>query len=187
MEAEQVAAILEVAGEDRALLATAIMAGGLRVSEVTGLRWGEINLASYRLSVVRSKTDAGRREVDLAPDLRDELVSHKASSASTGPNDFVFPTKRGTRRDRNTTRTRILYPAIDRTNALPTERGLPTIPDGSDARPRVTFHSLRRTYASLLAEAGADSGYTMSQIGHKSARLTLEVCTDAGNRRHPDR
>ena len=58
------------------------------------------------------------------------------------------------------------------------------IPDGSDARPRVTFHSLRRTYASLLAEAGADSGYTMSQIGHKSAKLTLEVYTDVGNTRH---
>ena len=40
MEAEQVAAILEVAGEDRALLATAIMAGGLRVSEVTGTLLG---------------------------------------------------------------------------------------------------------------------------------------------------
>jgi integrase len=50
--------------------------------------------------------------------------------------------------------------------------------------PDVTFHSLRRTYASLLAEGGADSGFTKSQIGHKSAKLTLEVYTDAGNRRH---
>jgi hypothetical protein len=47
----------------------------------------------------------------------------------------------------------------------------------------VTFHSLRRTYASLLAEGGAKYGYTMSQIGHKSAKLTLEVYTDADNRR----
>ena len=34
LEAEQVAQLLEVAGEHRALLATAIMAGGLRVSQV---------------------------------------------------------------------------------------------------------------------------------------------------------
>ena len=50
--------------------------------------------------------------------------------------------------------------------------------------PKGSSVALRRTYASLLAEAGADSGYTMSQIGHKSAKLTLEVYTDVGNRRH---
>jgi hypothetical protein len=33
---------------------------------------------------------------------------------------------------------------------------------------------LRHRPASLLAEAGADSGCTMSQIGHKSAKLTVE-------------
>jgi hypothetical protein len=43
------------------------------------------------------------------------------------------------------------------------------------------------TYASLLAEARADTAYTKSQIGQKSAKLTLEVYTDAGNRRHSAR
>jgi hypothetical protein len=31
---------------------------------------------------------------------------------------------------------------------------------------------------------GADSAYTKAQIGHRSAKLTLEVYTDVGNRRH---
>jgi hypothetical protein len=47
----------------------------------------------------------------------------------------------------------------------------------ADAKPQSTFAT------SLLAERGAKYGYTMSQIGHKSARLTLEVYTDADNRR----
>jgi integrase len=178
LEADQVVTLLEVAGEHRALLATAIMAGGLRVSELTALRWRAVNLAEHRLTVVDSKSLAGCREVDLAPDLRDELVNHKASSDFTDRDDFVFPTRRGTRRERNTVRTRILYPAIERANVVLEATGRPLI--SAD----VTFHSLRRTYASLLAEAGADAAYTKAQIGHKSAKLTLEVYTDVGNRRH---
>jgi integrase len=178
LEADQVVTLLQVAGEHRALLATAIMAGGLRASEVTALRWRDINLAEHRLTVVESKSDAGRRQVDLAPDLRDLLAAHKLASPYSRPDDYVFPTRRGTRRDRNAVRTRILYPAIERANALLEAGGKPTI------SPDVTFHSLRRTYASLLAEAGADAAYTKAQIGHRSAKLTLEVYTDVGNRRH---
>lgn len=178
LEAEQVVTLMQVAGEHRALLATAIMAGGLRVSELTALRWRDVNLAEHRLTVADAKSPAGCREVDLAPDLRDELADHKASSSFNGRDDFVFPTGRGTRRDRNTVRTRILYPAIERANALLEATGRPLI--AAD----VTFHSLRRTYASLLAEAGADAAYTKAQIGHRSAKLTLEVYTDVGNRRH---
>jgi integrase len=41
---EQVQILLRVAGPHRALLATAIMAGGLRVSELTHLRWRDVDL-----------------------------------------------------------------------------------------------------------------------------------------------
>ncbi|MGI8804821.1 MAG: tyrosine-type recombinase/integrase [Thermoleophilaceae bacterium] len=47
----------------------------------------------------------------------------------------------------------------------------------------LTFHSLRHTYASLMAEAGVDAAYTMAQMGHADARLTLSVYTHVGNRR----
>jgi integrase len=178
MRAEQVAALLRAAGQHRPLLATAIMAGGLRASECTGLRWQDVDLAGGWLSVAASKTEAGRRRVDLAPHLLHELKAPKAGSRFASPADYVFPTARGTRRDRNSVRTRILYPAIEQANALLAQEGRPPIPEG------VTFHSLRRTYATLMAEAGADSRYVMGQIGHRSAALTLEVYTDVGDRKH---
>jgi integrase len=179
LEAEQVVALLQVAGEDRALLATAIMAGGPRVSELTALRWRHVSLAEHRIIVPGTKSDASaNRQVDLAPDLRDLLAAHKLASSFNGPEDFVFPNRLGTRRDRHNVRTRAFYPAVKRANALLVAEGKQPI------SPDVTFHSLRRTYASLLAEAGADSAYTKAQIGHKSAKLTLEVYTDVGNRRH---
>jgi hypothetical protein len=39
----------------------------------------------------------------------------------------------------------------------------------------VTNHSLRRTFCALLYEAGASPAYVMSQMGHTSATLALEV------------
>ena len=47
----------------------------------------------------------------------------------------------------------------------------------------MTFHSLRRTYASLCAEAGIDQAWTAAQIGHRDPRLTTSVYTDVRNRR----
>jgi Phage integrase family len=53
----------------------------------------------------------------------------------------------------------------------------------------VTFHSLRRSYATLMAEAGASPAYTMRQIGHSKAAFALELYTDVKVRRDagPDR
>lgn len=68
LAAEQVRALLDAAGAHRALLATAIMAGGLRVGELCALRWRDVHLAAARLTVHKSKTDAGVREVDLTAD-----------------------------------------------------------------------------------------------------------------------
>ena len=50
LSGEQVQVLLEVAGRHRALLATAIMAGGLRVSELTHLRWRDLDLGAGELS-----------------------------------------------------------------------------------------------------------------------------------------
>ncbi len=178
MDAGQVRALLDAAGEHRTLLATAILGGGLRAGELTGLKWRDIDLAGGWLHVRESKTAAGVRRVDLAPHLLDDLKAWKARTRFGRPDDFVFPTRNGTRRERNTLRTRILYPAIERANEHLTAAGRPLIPEG------VTFHSLRRTYARLMAETGADPRYTMRQIGHTRAEFTLAVYTDVGDRRH---
>lgn len=39
----------------------------------------------------------------------------------------------------------------------------------------ITNHSLRRSYASLLYEAGANPAYVMSQMGHTNSGLALEI------------
>lgn len=93
--AEQMRALLDAAGEldreaefgrrhvaRRAMLATFLFAG-LRIGELTGLRWRDVDLAAAnRITVRESKTDAGVRTVDLLPVLRDELLAYKAERVS---------------------------------------------------------------------------------------------------------
>jgi integrase len=167
LELEELRALLDAAGEHRALLATMSL-GGLRVGEATALRWGHVDLANGRLHVADAKTDAGRRSVDLSPDLRDELAARKAGSRNTDADDLVFFTKDGRQRDRNNVRVNVLAGAIKRANVRLAEAGKPPIVG-------LTNHSLRRTFASLLYEAGASPAYVMGQMGHTSSALALEV------------
>ena len=140
------------------------------------MRWRDVDLAAARLRVPKSKTPAGERVVDLSPDLLDELKAHRIATPFGDPNDFVFPTSRGTQRDRSNVLKRVLRPAIRTANEVLADRGLEQIP------PTVTMHSLRHTYASLLVEASADPAYVMAQIGHRNARFTLETYTHVRNR-----
>ncbi len=177
LDAHQAAALLRASGRHRPMFACALMAGGLRVSEVTNLRWRDVRLASATMRVAESKTDAGVREVDIAPDLLHELRGLKARGRWNSPSDFVFPGKHRRRpRDRSAV-ARLLRRAVGRANELLAAEGWDPIPDG------VSFHSLRRTYASLMAEAGADPAYTMRQIGHRKSSFTLDVYTDVKTRR----
>jgi integrase len=168
LEIDEVKALLEAAGEHRALLATMTLAG-LRVGEVVSLRWRDADLARGVLRVAESKTDAGVRTVELSPDLLDELKSHKAKTAFGAQDDLVFPTTNGTARDRSNVRSRVLAKAINRANEALARTGQSPIQEG------VTNHTLRRTFASLLYEAGASPAYVMAQMGHTSSALALEV------------
>src|SRR4051812_10119771 len=103
LEPDQVLALLDAAGtldgQDtralpirRPLLATLAWAG-LRVGEAVDLRWRHVNLAAGTISVEQSKTDAGVRQVDVQPELCDELTAWRAITPFTDPDDRVFPTK----------------------------------------------------------------------------------------------
>jgi hypothetical protein len=48
----------------------------------------------------KTRTDAGMREVDMLPLLREILTEHKAASGRTGPDDPVFVTSAGKPRSR---------------------------------------------------------------------------------------
>ena len=80
------------------------MLGGGRASATGAMVWRDVDLANGRFEVGRDKTDAGMREVDMLPLLREILIEHKAASERTGPNDPVFVTSAGRARSRDNLR-----------------------------------------------------------------------------------
>lgn len=179
--AEQIEALLDAAAEldreprwrsaDRhATVATLIFAGP-RAHELCNLLWRDVDLANGRIFIGRSKTQAGLREIDLAPVLRDVLAAHKARAFSAGPDDLVFPTGTGGRRDKDNLRNRVLAAAISRADELLERRGSTPLPRG------LTPHKLRHTFASVLIACGEDPASVMAQIGHTDPKFTLRVYT----------
>ena len=197
--AEQIEALLEAAGTldlhgltsggrdqkgglsyRRALLATLVFAG-LRLGELTALRWRDVDLSSGRLTVRASKTDAGVRQIDLLPALHEELTTHKALGPDTGPDELVFATAAGTEMTQGNIRLRVLErsvalanEALDRSGAVPLPQGL-------------TPHKLRHTFASILVALGVDPGIVMDQLGHTDSRFTLRVYRHGMRRTDADR
>ncbi|HEX8977833.1 MAG TPA: site-specific integrase [Solirubrobacteraceae bacterium] len=179
LEADDLKELLAVAGEmDRSLYRghligrrpmIAVMAkSGLRVSEMCQLRWRNVDVHHERLVIDEAKTDAGVRQVDLSLDVMEELMAWRASRSSSTGDQFVFATDSGRPRDKDNVRERVLRPVVNKTNERRNRRGLPLLPP-------VSPHALRRTYISLLIEAGAPLPYVMRQVGHEDSRTTLEV------------
>ena len=81
LETGEVRDILNAAGEHRALLATMILTG-LRISTLCALRWRSVDLAGGKLRVEDDKIDAGRRTIDLSPDLLEELKLHRKKAST---------------------------------------------------------------------------------------------------------
>ena len=179
--AAQVEALLEAATElDRdphyelaereAILATLLFSGP-RAHELCNLLWRDVDLANGRLFIGRSKTPAGLREIRMLPVLRDILAAYKATAYRGDPDDLVFPTLTGSRRDPDNLRERVLAAVLGRADELLERRGLVPLPRG------LTSHKLRHAFASILVACGEDPVSVMRQIGHTDPSFTLRVYT----------
>jgi integrase len=181
VEPEQLPALLEAAKVDgkaevgRVLLG--VLAGaGLRIGEALALRWRHVDLPTGTLHIVGSKTAAGVRSVDLTATLREELVLWKAATRYSEPDDYVLTTSSGRKQNPSNLRRDVLTPAVEAANAKLAKDGIALLE-------AITFHSLRRTYASLRCACGDDVRHTAGQLGHEDPRFTLKTYTQATKRR----
>ncbi|HEY4277843.1 MAG TPA: tyrosine-type recombinase/integrase [Conexibacter sp.] len=156
---------------DRHTIISTLLFAGLSAHELCQLRWRDIDLTGARLHVTRSKTDAGRRTIDLLPILRAVQAAHRDRSPATDSDDLVFPTESGTQRDKDNLRNRVLQPTIPIADRLLAECGHPPLPTG------LTPHKLRHTYASILVACSTDPATVMHQLGHTDPHFTLRAYT----------
>ncbi|MFL5904301.1 MAG: tyrosine-type recombinase/integrase [Solirubrobacteraceae bacterium] len=130
------------------------------------LRRRALRLHVSRMDVQDATTPTGIREVDLTPTLIEELKAHRAWMERAGhdlaADAHVFQTSAGTPLRPNGVR-RLLLTLAARTSKRREIAGLNPLP-------RVTPHSLRRTYISImLLASGGDVEYVMAQVGHADA------------------
>jgi integrase len=160
----------------RAILAT-LGCAGLRNSEVCELSIGDLDFAHGVIHVRDSKTEAGVRQVNMSPWLHDELLAYCASRADAVSDEPAFPTRNAARRDRRNINRRVIAPAVRAANALRAERRQPALP-GS-----ITAHTFRRTFITLMLEAGAPVPYVQAQVGHEDPTTTLAIYAQVLKRR----
>jgi integrase len=185
--AGQIGALLDAAGaldreatrerrhiERRAMLATLTFAG-LRIGELCALRWRDVDLAGGWLRT-GSKTDAGWRKVKIRGALRDILLDVRVRWPHAGPDAFVFGTRSGARQSTDNVRSRTLRGAVERASVDLAARDLPPLPE------RITPHSLRRTFCSLLYALGEPPPVVMAEMGHTDPGLALAVYAQAMRR-----
>jgi integrase len=155
------------------MLATLTFAG-LRIGELLSLRWRDVDLAGGWLTVGEAKTDAGRRKVKIRGALRDELLSLRAER-KIDQNAYVFPTRTGVRLGPDNFRNRVLAAAVRRADKRLAEQAHPPLP-------KLTPHSLRRTFCSLLYALGESPPVVMQEMGHTDPKLALRVYAQAMRR-----
>jgi integrase len=153
---------------------------GMRLSEVLGLAWDDVDFAAGVIHVrhqlargrrgvpphrIPPKTRASVREIPLLPQLAAVLRHHKCGSRFRSGADYVFATSNGTPFLHHNVSKRVLRRAA-------TGAGV-----DRPAR-RVRFHDLRHTFAShLIIDIRLDVVQVSRILGHARTSMTLDTYT----------
>lgn len=142
--------------EDRTMFLLMLRCG-LRVSEVSGVRWSAIDVGQGTLRVDNSKGQVDR-VVYLSPDVATALRQwHGLQAAAAG---YVFPS-RMTRQHGLPLGARQIRNRMTRSLKL------------AGITKRYSPHALRHTFATQLLNAGASLEVLKELMGHRSLQMTL--------------
>ena len=148
---------------------------GLRMSELFGLKWKDVDFETKQLSVIRSivnqvvgpcKTEASQKPVPLDTSLVEALVAWRRQAEWCGPEDWLFAsrTTKGRKPYRGQTLMRkYIRPAAQKVGI----------------NKQIRWHTFRHTYCSLLRAVGADIKVMQELFRHASSRVTMDTYTQA--------
>jgi integrase len=174
--AQQLCAFLTSARDHRYHAAIWVAANtGMRRGEILGLRWGDVDFNTAQLAVARSLVSVGyelhetrgksrtarrpvhldARTVDVLRAWRQQRTDEHAEFDVDDPNVHVFA-----RPDGQPTHPQLLSDAFQK---LVHRSGLP----------RIRFHDLRHTHATLLLKAGVPIKVVSERLGHSTPGFTM--------------
>jgi integrase len=156
--------LIAVRGHRHEALFTVAVATGMRQGELLGLRWSDVDPIAGTLTVrhalqwvdrearlVEPKTARSRRTVPLPEVAQQALAALPRDSVYVFANDAGGPLHPGT-----------VYHALQAALA-------------AGGLPRVSFHALRHSYASLLIAQGVHPRVIMEALGHSQISLTMNT------------
>jgi integrase len=147
---------------------------GMRRGEIVGLKWSDLDRSASRLSISRTLQNVGGRPVEFGVktrtsrrtvDLDHHTLRHldrwrrrvRSEGLPQGQDDWMFCNAKG--RFLNPESVSQLFDRIVRRAALP----------------RIRFHDLRHTHASLLVAAGVPIKVVSERLGHAHPAFTMHT------------
>lgn len=179
----------------------AVMIGtGMRVGEITGLRWCDIDMEEGIIEVNHTlvyydhakdgcyfnvhtpKTEAGRRRIPMLDYVKEAFQMErryqdfndlKCKVTVDGYTDFIFINRFGSVQHQGTLN-KALRRIIRDCNEAQLGRGMkePVL------LPKFSCHSLRHTFTTRLVEEGVNIKVVQDVLGHKDVATTLNIYTD---------
>ena len=171
---------------------------GLRVGEVTGLRWDDIDIEEGTISINHTlvyydrggkercgygintpKSKAGERTIEMTPKVKEAFINERLFQEEIGLccnveidgyTNFIFINRFGGVQQQSTLN-KALRRIIRDCNYEVMDKG------GMDAvtLPRFSCHSLRHTFATRLCEAGINVKAIQDALGHSDPVTTLGI------------
>jgi integrase len=177
LDRAEIPALIDATPPDYRLLVELSIYTGLRQSEALGLTWQDLALATPKPTLtvrmqldrafrrVAPKTKTARRVIPVPPTLAGHLREHRERALALGqaaPGDFVFRSADGGPMSHRDIVRKGLDQAVEAASL-----------DGA-GRPKLTWHCLRHTYASLLIAKRLPITYVSRRLGHATSTVTLD-------------
>jgi len=168
---EEFRALLGKLGEPYKTMVVIIACLGLRVSELLGLQWGDIDFDNLTVKIQRScsegevcqtKTASSEGTLPLDPDVAEILLRHKAQTRYSANSDFVFTGASGKPPWPDSILADHLKPAAE-----------------SAGIGKIGWHTFRRSYATLLHSSGTTLAVQKELLRHADIRTTMNIYTQA--------
>jgi len=170
-QAQKLIAAAVASGDRHEAAVVLAVACGMRLGEILGLRWGDVDFKAKSISIRRSlqevsgaftfsegKTTTARRKIALGSIALAALRRRKAIAEHTKDVDLVFSTASGTPLGRTNFRKRTFEVILAKAKV-----------------PKVRFHDLRHSFATLLLTRGTPVKVAAEALGHANPAITQRL------------
>lgn len=156
------------------------MATGLRRGELAGVKWHDFDFAGLDIDVQRSvvdqvvgrcKTEASQKRIPLDEYTALDLLAWFQQTLYREPEDYVFAAN-SSRAGKKRGKQPLWLSTIMRYYIQPVVKRL-------GINKRVTWHTFRRTYTTLLHANGEDIKVVQELLRHSSSRITMDIYAQA--------